>query len=138
LARGLGRALDALYAILDEEQANHGRAVARLRYIVRRVVEITLRHLSEVTMLFRVRGNSPTERDALDRRRRFDRIVAEIVATAQSDGDVRADLDAGLITRLAFGMSNSLVEWYRPDGAIDDAAMTHAILAVIFEGLAPR
>jgi len=135
LARGFNRALDALYAILKEHEATQGKAANRLRYIVRRVAETTTAHLAEVTLLFRARGNSQVERDALERRRRFDRAVAEIVNAAQSDGQVRADLDSRLVARLCFGMSNSIVEWYRPDGAIDAAVITDAVLAILFEGL---
>lgn len=135
LARGFNRALDALFAIFEEAGAAEGQPSARLRYIVRRVVETTTAHLAEVTVLFRARGNSQVERDALERRRRFDRNVAELVVEAQRAGQVRADLDAGLVARLCFGMSNSVVEWYRPNGAIDAATITKAILAVLFEGL---
>lgn len=135
LARGFNRALDALFSILEEPAAAQGQPSARLRYIVRRVVETTTAHLAEVTVLFRARGNSQVERDALERRRRFDRAVADLVVQAQQAGDVRADLDAGLIARLCFGMSNSVIEWYRPNGAIDAAKITSAILAVLFEGL---
>jgi len=135
LARGFGRALDALYAILEEREASSGRPVERLRHIVRRVSEITTAHLAEVTLLFRARGNSQVERDALERRRRFDRVVADLVTQAQGAGDVRADLDPRLVARLCFGMSNSVVEWYRPDGASDSATITNAILAIIFQGL---
>ena len=138
LARGLGRALSALEAIPREAAATDGRPAQRLRYVVRRVVETTTRHLAEVTVLFRVRGNSTTERDALDRRRRFDRAVAELVAAAQAEGEIRADLDPALVTRLTFGMSNSLVEWYRPGGSLDATSLTNAILALVFEGLTAR
>lgn len=135
LARGFNRALDALFAIFQEAGASAGSPAARLHYIVRRVVETTTRHLAEVTVLFRARGNSEVERNALDRRRRFDRTVADLIVQAQRAGEVRADLDAGLVTRLCFGMSNSIVEWYRPSGAIDAAKITDAILALLFEGL---
>ncbi len=135
LARGFNRALDALFAIFEEPDAAAGTPSARLRYIVRRVAETTTRHLADVTVLFRARGNSEVEREALERRRRFDRTVAELIVQAQQAGEVRADLDAGLVTRLCFGMSNSIVEWYRPSGAIDAAKITGAILAVLFEGL---
>lgn len=138
LARGLGRALDALFAALDEEPAKKGTAAQRLRHLVRRVAETTTAHLAEVAVLFRVRGNSATERDALARRRRFDGIVAGLVSEAQAAGEVREDLDARLLTRLMFGMSNSLVEWYRPEGAIGAAEITRAVLAVLFEGIGRR
>ncbi|HEY1727144.1 MAG TPA: TetR/AcrR family transcriptional regulator [Candidatus Baltobacteraceae bacterium] len=135
LARGFNRALDALFAIFEKPDATTGTPSSRLRYIVRGVAETTTRHLAEVTVLFRARGNSEVEREALERRRRFDRAVADLVVLAQGAHEVRADLDAGLVTRLCFGMSNSIVEWYRPSGAIDAAKIADAILAVLFEGL---
>ena len=49
-----------------------GRAVDRLRYIVRRQVEVLQAELPYVTLLLRVRGNTDTERWALERRRAFD------------------------------------------------------------------
>jgi len=135
LARGLGRALDALESVLGENDAKSGSAMLRLRFVIRRVAETAIAHLAEVTVLFRVRGNSSTERDALERRRRFDRAISELVALAQHDGEVRADLDPGLVTRLIFGMSNSLSEWYRPEGAISPAQITETMLAMIFQGI---
>ena len=41
LMRGVGRAFDALFAVLDEPAASKGPAVDRLRYLIRRTVEIT-------------------------------------------------------------------------------------------------
>jgi AcrR family transcriptional regulator len=79
LERGLTRALDALHAILDETAAGGGDAATRLRSIVRRVAETTLRLLPELTVLFRARGSSRSERRALDERRRFDRDVTALV-----------------------------------------------------------
>ncbi len=134
LERGLGRALDALFAILDEPAAREGRAVARLRHIVERVAATTLHLLPELTVLFRVHGSSTSERDAVERRRTFDRVVTEIIAQAQHEGDVRADVDARLAARLVFGMSNSVVEWYR-SGSLSRDAIAHAIVAITFEGL---
>lgn len=40
LRRAVSRALDALFAILDEPRAGEGRAVERLEYVVRRTVEV--------------------------------------------------------------------------------------------------
>ena len=51
---------------------------------------------------------------------------------------MRADLDAAVATRLIFGMINSLVEWYRPDGAVDPALLGREVLAVALDGLRPR
>jgi len=138
LERALRRALDALFALLAERGAGVGAAGERLRYIVRRVAEITVALQPELSVLFRVRGNSLVEREALERRRAFDRIVTRYVADAQAGGDVRKDLDGALVTRLMFGMSNSVVEWYRSGGRVADADIASAIVAIAFEGLRPR
>jgi len=137
LERGLGRALDALFAILDEPAARDGRAIDRLRHIVGRVADTTLHLLPELTVLTRVHGNSRSERGAVDRRRTFDRLVTEIIVQAQRDGDVRADLDPRLVARLIFGMSNSVVEWYR-SGSLTREAIAHAISELTSNGMRRR
>jgi len=137
LERGLGRALDALFAILDEPGAREGSAGERLRIIIARVAETTLRLLPELTVLFRVHGASRSERNALERRRAFDRHVTAIIAQAQRDGDLRTDLDPRLVARLIFGMSNSVVEWYR-SGSLTHEAIGRAIVAITFEGITRR
>jgi AcrR family transcriptional regulator len=137
LERGLNRALDALFAILAEPEATAGDADARLRFIIRRVAETTLARLPELTVLFRVRGGSALQRAALDRRRAFDRHVAALVAQAQRAGTVRADIEAHTLVRLIFGMSNSVVEWYRAGGAIAPAQLVDTLVTVAFAGIRP-
>jgi AcrR family transcriptional regulator len=137
LERGLGRALDALFAILDEPAAHDGRAIDRLRHIIGRVAETTMHLLPELTVLFRIHGASRSERNAVDRRRAFDRLVTEIIAQAQRDGDVRRDLEPRLVARLIFGMSNSVVEWYR-HGSLTREAIAGAVTALAFDGITAR
>ena len=137
LERGLGRALDALFAILDEPAAREGTAAERLRHIVERVADTTLHLLPELTVLFRIHGASKSERNAVERRRAFDRLVTEIITQAQRDGDVRTDIDPRLTARLIFGMSNSVVEWYRA-GTLTRAAIARAVVAIAFDGIASR
>jgi hypothetical protein len=57
------------------------------------------------------------------------------VKDAIAAGDVRADLDPGLVTRLVFGMSNSIVEWYRPGGSVRPQRISDHITTIVFEGL---
>jgi AcrR family transcriptional regulator len=135
LEEAVKRALNALHGMLAEPGATEGSAVERLRYVVGRTVEIMVRQLPEVTVLLRIRGNTPTERWAIARRREFDRAVQRIVANAIADGDLRSDIDTALVTRLIFGMSNSVTEWYQPGGRLSARDMASAIEAVIFEGL---
>jgi AcrR family transcriptional regulator len=138
LARALDRALNPLFAVLSEPGAIEGRAVERLKYIVRRAVEIELQFLPEVSLVLRVRGNTKTERRAIERRREFDAVMTNLVLQAVREGDVRADLNPALVTRLLFGMTNWLVEWYRPDGSLSGSEIVHSILAFAFEGIGKR
>ena len=138
LGDALQRALDALQGVLAEPGAVSGPATQRLRHVIRRTVEIMVQQLGEVTVLLRVRGNTATERWALGRRREFDHAVQKIVAEAIAAGEVRDDIDAALVTRLVFGMSNSVTEWYQARGRLTAADIAAAIEAIIFEGLQPR
>ncbi len=135
LDRGLTRALDALFAILDEPKASQGPATAQLRYLLGRVVEVTLARRPELTILFRIRANSEPERRAQERRREFNARVAELIAEAQRAEALRRDIDPRLAARLIFGMSNSIVEWYREDRALGSEDIATAITTVAFEGL---
>lgn len=138
LERGLKRALDALFAILDEREASEGSAVDQLRYIVKRVSETTLHLLPELTVLFRVRGASAIQREAIERRRTFDRMTTDLILRAQHEGGIRSDLDARLLARLIFGMSNSVVEWYRPGRLTSGQRISATLDSLLFDGLAPR
>lgn len=136
LHRAVSRALDRLFGILDEERAGAGRAAERLEYVVRRMVEVLIAELPYVTLLLRVRGNTDTERWALERRREFDHRVAALLRAAAADGDVRGDIEVRLVTRLVFGMINSVVEWYRPDGRGTGAReVADAVIELVFGGL---
>jgi len=136
LERGLRRAFDALFAMLDEDGATTGTAVERFRYALRRTVEITAQMVPEVSLLLRVRGTSPTEQWAMERRRQFTRLMTALVVAAQGEAGVRADLDPALVTRLVFGMTNSITDWYRDDRPESMADLVQAVERIVFDGLA--
>ena len=136
LRRAVSRALDGLFGILDEEHACTGPAADRLEHVVRRMVEVLITELPYVTLLLRVRGNTGTERWALERRRDFDHQVAELLKAAAAEGDIRGDVEVRLATRLVFGMVNSIVEWYRPDGrGASEREVADAVVRLVFSGL---
>jgi AcrR family transcriptional regulator len=132
LRYALTHALGELFAVLDQGAGQEGPAAARLEHVVRDSVQVLVSNLPSVTLLLRVRGNTETERWAITRRREFDRRLTQLVQQAIDEGDLRADLDPALVTRLLFGMVNSVVEWYRPGhgDAVPDAVVTMA-----FDGL---
>ncbi len=139
LALALDRALDGLFSVADEVRASSEPAIVRLESLVRGSVQVLADRLPYVTLLLRARGNTSTEREALVRRREFDQIVADLVARAEQDGDIRPDVDPAVTARLLFGMVNSLVEWYQPGRRATSAPeLADAVCAVAFDGLRIR
>jgi AcrR family transcriptional regulator len=138
LRLALDRALDGLFAVTEEPGANAGPAIDRLEHIVRGSVRVLTRELPFVTLLLRVRGNSPVELAALQRRRKFDRLVTDLVHAAAEEGDVRPDIDPAVTSRLLFGTVNSLTEWYRPNRHLDATALADTLIAASFDGLRTR
>jgi AcrR family transcriptional regulator len=137
LSAALDDALDELTAVVSEAMRPEaeGSGYERLRGVVRRSVEVLMAHQPSVTLLLRVRGNSEVELAALARRRWLDEQLAELVAQAVQEGSLRADLPPSLVSRLLFGMVNSLVEWYQPSGAYDPATVADTVTTIAFDGL---
>jgi len=134
LEMAVGEALDALTEALDAVSAAENLdAEQRLRAAVRSSVTVLVGHLPAVTLLLRVHGNTPVEKAALARRRSIDERLADMVRVAVDEGVLRDDLDPLVISRLLFGMVNSLVEWVRPD--VDGEALADALAALAFDGL---
>lgn len=139
LQLALDRALDGWSQAAEHARALDAPAVDRLEALVRGTVAVLEAQLPYVTLLLRVRGNTEVERAALERRKSFDRLVADLVAEAERDGDIRPDIDPKDAARLLFGMINSIVEWHRP-GRRPAARSTLAdtVCAVAFDGLLVR
>ena len=138
LEQALDEALDGLAAVIDaaSDTSSGETAHQRLRAAVRRSVEVLVEHQPAVTLLLRVHGNSEVEVAALKRRRALDARFAALVQEAVDEGSLRSDVAPDLVSRLLFGMVNSLVEWYRPGGAVDAAVLSQAITTLAFDGLA--
>lgn len=137
LESALNEGLGALSRALDEARASEVEqsAYERLRSAVTESVVVLVDHLPAVTLLLRVRGNSPIELDALKRRRKIDADLAALVRAAVDEGALRADIDPDLISRLLFGMVNSLIEWYKPEGPQDARTVANAVATLAFDGL---
>ncbi|MFE6995035.1 TetR/AcrR family transcriptional regulator [Microbacterium sp. NPDC057659] len=134
LELALDSALGGLEGALDEAM-ERGSVSEQLDEGIRGAVRVLTAQQPQVTLLLRLRGNSPVELAALQRRRAFDQRVSSLVRRAQDEGLLRDDIGAGTITRLIFGMINSIVEWYRPDGAIDPQGLADDVLSVAIDGL---
>jgi AcrR family transcriptional regulator len=138
LRLALNEALVPLEAIDQDERARIGETLERLEFLLRSTIRVLIERQPYVTLLLRLRGNTEIERDALERRRAVDRHVTELVVAAQAEGKVRSDVEPRAATRLMFGMINSLVEWYRPDGPSGPGQVEETAIAIIVDGLRAR
>lgn len=141
LARVLDRAVaDLDAAIIPAEQLlrDEGEPLDAVETVIRRTAAALMANVDGVTLFLRVRGNSETERRAIDHRRAFDRRVAALITAAASAGQLRDDLDPGFVTRIVFGAINSLIEWYRPGGDLDPQSIEDQITALALDGLRRR
>jgi AcrR family transcriptional regulator len=138
LELALDEALGGLEAILADVRARTGSSGERLEFVLRSAVGVLTERLPFVTLLVRLRGNTDIERRAMERRRTFDRAVAALVDEARSEGSLRSDVDARTTTRLLFGMINSIVEWFRPGGAMTADTLADDVIKVAFYGVLSR
>jgi AcrR family transcriptional regulator len=135
LKLALEHALGGLEAILEDPAATSGAADARLEFVLRETVAVLVDRLPFVTLLLRLRGNTEIERDALERRRAFDHKVAGLISAARDEGSLRQDIDPRTVTRLLFGMINSIVEWYKPGGPLSPQRLADDVITMAFDGL---
>ncbi len=135
LQLALDRALDSLEAILVDPLASTGSAIDRLMYVLRSSVGVLTDQLPFVTLLLRLRGNTELERNALERRRAFNQVVADLVDEARNEGDIRKDIDPRTTTRLLFGMIGSVVDWYKPGGPVSSEDVANDIVTIAFGGV---
>lgn len=135
LELALERALGELERVFDEAETREGDAVSRIRFIVREAVLVACERREYLTLLLRLHGNSDAERRSMERRRALTSRLREIFAQARDEGSLRDDLDPGLAARFTFGLVNSLVEWYRPDGPVTPDSLADSVLSYVRSGL---
>lgn len=135
LRLALEEALGGLEEVLLLDGARSGAPNERLEFVLRGMIGVLVDRLPFVTLLLRLRGNTEMEREAMNRRRAFDRTITALVAEAQQAGALRTDIAAGTITRLLFGTVNSIVEWYKPGGHLSAKKLADDVLALTFHGL---
>lgn len=135
LDAALSQSLAELERVINEAGAMDVSAMVELETVIAESVNVLTKHLPYVTLLLRLRGNSELESAALVRRRDITRRIAELIRQAQDDGDVRNDIDARTASRLAMGMVNSIVDWYKPDRAESSAPLADTVVQLLLAGL---
>lgn len=136
LRTALDRALDALEEVFEAGEVLEADPRERLEFVVRQTVFVLAEHLPSVTLLLRLKGNTPVQVAALDKRRALTVRLAALVAAAQQAGQVRDSADARTLARLIFGMINSLAVWYYPARGGDVEALADTVVDMAFRGIA--
>ena len=139
LEQALDDALDALEASLDDVLEDFAGPGEQVEAAVRGTLHVLVEKMPEVTLLLRLRGNSPVELAAMERRRAITRRLGEMIAAAQAAGAVRGDITPRNLARLALGMINSIVDWYQPEsdtpGHKPVEEVVDAVTGVVLGGL---
>ena len=135
LVEATDKALAELKAVMDAALAESDDPLEQLRLLVAGTTRVLCEFPAYVRLLLRLRGNTEVEREIMARRRLLTRALVDVVDRAQAEGSLRSDLEAGVVARLIFGMINSIVEWYRPDGKYAPEDLAGLTPQMIFEGI---
>lgn len=135
LELALERALHPLEEVFDAPEASSGSATERIRHVLRGAVLVACAERPALTLLLRLHGNTAVEQRALARRRALDGRLTQLFAESASQGTLRDDLNPRFAARFSFGLVNSLVEWYRPDGETTPEELAEAIISFARTGL---
>lgn len=136
LEYALNRALASLEEVFEVAKSLENISAAdRVEFVSRQTVYVLVEQIENVTLLLRLRGNSPVEVEALERRRELTNQLSQLVEDAQSAGEIRADISDRNIARLIFGMINSLSTWYRPERGENVEKLADAVVRMAFEGI---
>lgn len=136
LELAVNRAQDALDGVVDRAEASADSPGEKVRALISGSIEVLCADQESVTLLLRLRGNSELELRALQRRRELTRRVIPLIDAAQASGEIRTDLDTGVLTRLMFGTVNSVIEWYEVGGRLSPQEIARHAVVLLFSGAA--
>jgi TetR/AcrR family transcriptional regulator, cholesterol catabolism regulator len=132
--------LSRLSAAVRDATLDHGETLPRLRAMIETHVRALLddgdMHTTALTEMRWLSHALLT--DVTDERDAYEAMFRTAVADAQVASEVRADLDARVLTRAILGLMNWTVFWYRPDGELAADEIASVLLTLLLEGVVPR
>ncbi|AJE34337.1 transcriptional regulator [Corynebacterium humireducens NBRC 106098 = DSM 45392] len=135
LVEATDKALEELTAVVEGALAETADPVEQLRLLIGGTTRVLCEYPAYVRLLLRLRGNTDAELAIMARRRVITRALVDVVKRAQEEGSLRTDLEAGVVARLIFGMINSIVEWYNPEGRYAPADLESITPEMVFTGI---
>lgn len=114
-------------------------AISRLQRLIAAYVVYVSEHLAEVTVwLHDFNALDEATRETIRRYEDRDRRrLVELIAEAQSEGAIRADLDPRLVSLALLGAMNWVHRWFRPRG-LPAGEVGELFSDMFIAGLAPR
>lgn len=114
-----------------------GRAVDRLRDMMRaHVVYVCTDRARTAVFVHERRRLTPDQRKAfLGDEHAYRGLFEDVIVEAQREGQVRADLNAKLLSLCMLGSLDSLYCWYRPDGGFKADEIADHYIASTMEGI---
>ena len=113
--------------ILAETEDLAAEPVERIHAFIKLQVEWYLNNVDTVNVFFREWQYLSGERlkEVRERRRRYETVVRDLLASARAAGDVSPELDLRYATRFVLAAVNAVPDWYRPsDGEPVEAIAT--------------
>ncbi|MFO7600166.1 MAG: TetR/AcrR family transcriptional regulator [Candidatus Desulfacyla sp.] len=127
--------MDHVLADIEDQLAGLEDREEKLSFLVRRHVDIYIRHMHAARVLLKAANNLPSsERKQLtSKERRYYDAVAGVITPFL--GEAR---DKGILTAATFsllGMCNWIYSWYDPKGPIDPERLSEIIIAIFTRGI---
>lgn len=125
--------LEAMDAVL----AAHDDPSDQLRQLLVEFLASTARYRANVAVFFQERRYLTGERfeAVMAKRHRFDRTFTEVIERGMATGRFRDDLDQRVVGFGLLGMCAWTHQWFRPEGALETAAVATAFAEMILDGL---
>lgn len=110
----------------------------RLRAAFAGAARVAIENPDGTSVIISLQPTGPTSRQVIRRRRKYENRFAALVRAAQQAGEVRSDIDALLLARLALGMINALVVWFEPEGEYLVETVEEAVVSFAVQGWSER
>jgi AcrR family transcriptional regulator len=125
---------------LQQAQADQGETLTRIRAFVGRNILLALTELDKAAVFHHdFRHLSEEQRTSLIKERdRYERFFRELLREGQRAGVIDAGLDVVIASEAILTMSNSVYQWYHPEGRLSSEETVKVLTDLVVDGIARR
>jgi AcrR family transcriptional regulator len=131
--------MNELVEAIEAIAARDDEPVARLRAVIRELLNVIARHQAVVTVVLHERRSLPkgAAKAVQAQRDRIDAIIDGIIEEGIA-ADQIVDHPPGLIRLALTGMTNWAYTWYDPGGSLSADAIADSFASFLLDGIRPR